>query len=595
VVVRYFLAGLFLAACSEDPELFVELRTDFVPEAEFVRVRTRIETQDGLVLERESFGGFNDDFIRGQRVAEFGDLSLGMHLVQVELFSPWGASLSSRRIALDFRASRGITVVMTRTCAFTSCPGPGDSDEATECYGGRCVTPACSPENPDACGAPACETDAECGSTAYCARALCDNGVCLVATVVGACRATEWCDPVAGCVQRRMLPDAAMPDGGSGCTGDGACDDGFECTIDRCEDGTCRHEPDDSACTASEGGSCVEGFGCQYPGCTPASCVPETGCQRARCEGAECVLEDACAPGMCCGDACVPAGCDDGNACTDDSCGPSGCVNAPNTGPCSDGVFCNGPDTCASGACSMHAGPPCPGMSTCDEEGDTCAGCSDDASCPADEVGPYSACSFADICSESGSQTRIRTTYECRAGTCVSSDRVETGSCSRDTDGTGCGGTTFSGWSACSFSDECDESGTQTRTRTDPVCMGGTCLPVASDESQACARSTGGAACGSPSYTAWSACTGFSTPCDESGTQSRTRTDYTCGSGTCNPTSMTPETMPCMRDSDGNFCEGPCGCTAGRRCCEPPWGTCAGGTCDTTGGGICVCSTCACP
>jgi hypothetical protein len=712
VVVRSFIAALVLAACTEDPELFVELRTDFVPEAEFVRVRTRVESDDGLVLEREAFGRYGEDYVRGQRIAEFAGLPLGRHLVRVELFSPWGAELSSRAVALDFHASRGITVVMTRTCAYTSCPGDADPPAATECYGGRCVSPECSSENPEACGEPACESDAECGTAAYCARSLCDEGVCLIATIAGACRATEWCDPAVGCVPRATLPDASVPDGGSSCTGDGMCDDGFDCTVDRCDDGTCRHLPDDAACTAGDMGMCIEGFGCQYAGCTPSTCIPTSGCERARCDGSECVLESACsAAEMCCGGACVAAGCDDGNPCTADACEPSGCTHVPASGPCADGVFCNGSDSCASGACTVHAGPPCPGASSCDEAADTCTGCSDDASCPADMVGPFSSCTYADGCAESGTQTRAVTSYECVSGTCAPSTRMESAACSRDTDSTSCGATTFgawgscagfsgacdesgtwmrtrtdrqcgsgscrdvaseetgacsrdtdgtscgspmyggfgacggfenvcdtsgaqtrtrtdytciaatcspssatetgsctrgtdgvscggpsySGWSDCTgFSDDCDESGTQTRVRTDPVCSGGGCGSVDTVESQACTRSTGGVVCGSPTFGSWGFCS-FSDECDESGTQSRTRTDYLCGGGTCNASGST-ETMGCSRDTDGSYCEdfpscrrgtcagGACsygaGCSAGRRCCEP---------------GICVCSTCACP
>jgi hypothetical protein len=41
---------------------------------------------------------------------------------------------------------------------------------------------------------------------------------------------------------------------------------------------------------------------------------------------------------------------------------------------CSDGSFCNGTDTCAGGACSLHTGSPC-GPETCDEAGDRCFSC----------------------------------------------------------------------------------------------------------------------------------------------------------------------------------------------------------------------------
>lgn len=44
---------------------------------------------------------------------------------------------------------------------------------------------------------------------------------------------------------------------------------------------------------------------------------------------------------------------------------------------CDDGQFCNGADTCATGACTMHEGDPCAGE-TCDEEADQCGSADDD-------------------------------------------------------------------------------------------------------------------------------------------------------------------------------------------------------------------------
>jgi len=46
---------------------------------------------------------------------------------------------------------------------------------------------------------------------------------------------------------------------------------------------------------------------------------------------------------------------------------------------CDDALFCNGGDTCAVGACSEHAGDPCPPETPCDETTDQCLGADDDA------------------------------------------------------------------------------------------------------------------------------------------------------------------------------------------------------------------------
>ncbi|MFN8643290.1 MAG: thrombospondin type 3 repeat-containing protein [Candidatus Binatia bacterium] len=77
-----------------------------------------------------------------------------------------------------------------------------------------------------------------------------------------------------------------------------------------------------------------------------------------------------------CGDGILSPGegCDDGNTANGDCCSAS-CVPAANGTSCSDGLFCDGAETCQAGACAGGP-PPCPG--SCDESGDACA-----AQCPA--------------------------------------------------------------------------------------------------------------------------------------------------------------------------------------------------------------------
>ena len=78
----------------------------------------------------------------------------------------------------------------------------------------------------------------------------------------------------------------------------------------------------------------------------------------------------------------TPADCDDGNVCTSDTCLTSLgiCLYVNNSDFCDDGLFCNGPDSCANGNCIVHLGNPCPGTSVCDEQRDNCA-CSDAFEC----------------------------------------------------------------------------------------------------------------------------------------------------------------------------------------------------------------------
>ena len=67
--------------------------------------------------------------------------------------------------------------------------------------------------------------------------------------------------------------------------------------------------------------------------------------------------------------------CDDSNICTTDTCVGTSCVNAPNSFPCDDSVWCNGTDACDGGACALHTFiSPCPSSDciTCNETTDTC-------------------------------------------------------------------------------------------------------------------------------------------------------------------------------------------------------------------------------
>ena len=71
--------------------------------------------------------------------------------------------------------------------------------------------------------------------------------------------------------------------------------------------------------------------------------------------------------------------CDDGNPCTNDVCDRGVCRRSPvdDDTPCDDGLYCNGPDRCLFGSCSVHEGDPCAdGVActedVCDEGNDTC-------------------------------------------------------------------------------------------------------------------------------------------------------------------------------------------------------------------------------
>ena len=214
--------------------------------------------------------------------------------------------------------------------------------------------------------------------------ALCDNGL--------RCDGVEVCDTQEGC--QSPVPNV--------------CDDGVDCTVDRCEDdtGECLHEPDDTYCSngvfcdgaetcdvllgcvsavspcgdtlCDEAGrrcvECLEDAGCDDGvECTQDNCDRESGdcdfapddtlcddldaCTTDRCETAGCVLEPITG---CCTD---DAQCADGNPCTDDLCDAGQCVIHNNNVACDDGDACTTNDLCAGSACAGTPIPNCGGDS----------------------------------------------------------------------------------------------------------------------------------------------------------------------------------------------------------------------------------------
>ncbi|TXD38701.1 hypothetical protein FRC96_07110 [Lujinxingia vulgaris] len=224
--------------------------------------------------------------------------------------------------------------------------------------------------------------------------------------------------------------------------------------------------------------------------------------------------------------------------------------------------------TCAGGSCE----------SVTTTETESCTRETDSESCGDSTYTSWSACGgFANVCDTTGTQSRTRTDFNCSGGMCSTTTATETQSCTRDTDGSECGDDAFTAWSACGgFDNVCDESGTQTRTRTEFDCSGGSCTSSNFTESRSCTRDTDGTSCGSDDFTAWSACGGFADECDETGTQTRTRTEYDCAGGSCS-TSTFSESQSCTRDTDGDTCGA--GVTYGT------WSACGGfaNVCDTTG------------
>lgn len=347
----------------------------------------------------------------------------------------------------------------------------------------------------------------------------------------------------------------APADGGPVC---GDCDDGRDCTLDRCIDGICTHD-----------------VGCDdFVACTLDACAGDGSCVNTPMNSL-CTGGGECAPGTCdavTGCSFVPDAslCDDSNPCTADSCVLiTGCLHTSDNGvACDDGTFCNGPDTCIGGTCSGHPGSPC-GTSTCDEGTDRCTGCPA-MPCPGPTTGPWSGCTSTSACT--GERTRLQTTYACGAGgVCVPSTttEIDTSSfCNDLLDGAVCNSRSCTPTDTCGgFSDACDESGTIPRSCTRYACAAGSCAGVPDGtDSMPCSRGTDGVLCDS-SCTAYT-CSYADATCSTSGLSRRTCSPSYCSAEACMAGTAYSEPNPagnssCNRSTNGVSC-GPClACSAG--------------------------------
>ncbi|MEO8604519.1 MAG: hypothetical protein ABI629_18250 [bacterium] len=148
----------------------------------------------------------------------------------------------------------------------------------------------------------------------------------------------------------------------------------------------------------------------------------------------------------------------DDNPCTTDVCDDAGrCTYAPNDDPCDDGVFCNGADICAGGACAVHAGDPCAGGAACNARCDeVAADCRAPAgSVCADDANPCT----RDACDGDGAcvHTADHAGVVCRAaaGACDIAERCDGVSSDCPADATRPDGETCSDGNACTHADAC--------------------------------------------------------------------------------------------------------------------------------------------
>lgn len=283
--------------------------------------------------------------------------------------------------------------------------------------------------------------------------------------------------------------------------------------------------------------------------CSPADCDDGVACTRdvcgadgecdhepdhERCDDVVGCTDDVCVAGVGCSHVPDATFCADTNPCSIDECdagaGGTGCrhTNAMDNSGCDDGTFCNGEDVCIDGTCSGHTLDRC-GALTCDEVDDQCDGCSGSAPCPGEDIGAYSSCSpTAATCGSS--RARARTTYTCVAGSCEPDTTYETDTagCLDDRNGETCGAPTCTPSGVCGgFSSTCDNSGTQPWECRPSFCMGGACsgMGAATPEPspRPCTRDTTGRPCGACGTCSLESCS--DRPCDAGSGP----TDVPCG------------------------------------------------------------------
>jgi hypothetical protein len=174
---------------------------------------------------------------------------------------------------------------------------------------------------------------------------------------------------IGGILNAKLALDAAGCGAPPGCTGNPECDDGLACNgVETCDIPT-------GTCQPGTPVNCNDGVACTTDTCNePSGTCSNTPNNGACSDGLFCNGSETCHATLGCQAGSAP-NCDDGIACTADSCneGTDSCDHAPNNALCDDGLFCNGAETCNATLGCQAGTDPC-GGAACDEGTDTCAG-----------------------------------------------------------------------------------------------------------------------------------------------------------------------------------------------------------------------------
>lgn len=450
----------------------------------------------------------------------------------------------------------------------TECDEDGNQCTDDECSAGICVHPAV----PDST---ICDDSDACTVGDSCFMGGCVSGEQIECPSPADCHLQGTCDPMTGLCNDPLEPDLAVCD-----------DDGNDCTLDVCANGSCTHpNADDTTACASDGLSCTadecDGGTCNHV-LNPSYCLiggachldadlnPANECQvcdkldpdnwssvsdGTSCDDYQyCTVADVCYAGSCVAgalrDCSVPS-----DLCNSYECSESGntCVATPlpaGTACEGDGLECT-VDICSAGSCTHPSVP-----NDCDERvcGPSPSGCYDCGNCP-DGYG----CDDTGQCSDLCADVVCPECQACVAGACQSaneggvcgddgnectSDRCSSGSCVHpaQSDGLACN----------SDSNEC----------TVDHCSSGVCSHSRKADGTTCTADTNectsdycqAGECSHPPVSDGIACTSDGLPC----------TTDACVSGTCSHNNVADGTV-CM--SDGLSCTNDV-CTSGA-CVHP--------------------------
>ena len=368
-----------LASCGTDTQsVLIDLRTDYVPGAEFGEIETAF-TRPGSTAElrtsRSAASG--DDFVEGVRVAEFTEATApGVSTVRVRLRGLDGTLVSERTVRFDSsEEAAGVTVVITRACRGVSCPAPGDDPSATECLESHCVVPECRPGHMESCEEVGCAGDGDCAGATGCLSGRCVEGGCFLGAAPGACEETEYCSYAGAC---EPLPTVTPPIDAGADTGTASdtgtlsdtgttADTGVACTPFLCQE--CGPSgpmmpSDDPLCGVLDCDDLDEYF-------VDGSASP-TGTNYRRQRDFADLVADRCRVLGECKVANTPDACGAPVVLTINTCGECEFATLSGCSDYADGTACGGDDRCYAGTCATPCGTLSDGSVSC---GTVCGWC----------------------------------------------------------------------------------------------------------------------------------------------------------------------------------------------------------------------------